>query len=244
MIICPFCHYNNEDGALFCEQCKSDLGGVESSPVIPVAEVLEIAAVEEIATPFVFADEMPLAEAMPEIPPAMPMPEEMPEIPPAMPIVEAMPEIIPEIVEALLEIPPAMPEPIAVVQENPVPPSVAVAGADDPYFIPDGSNPRLYVMRGQKPKAEYPIIDGLNFLGRADDKPVDIDLEEQENPERVWASRQHAVIELENNKLTIEDLNSSNGTFLNRGKIYPGQKLPLKANDMVQIGSIQMKVMV
>ncbi len=98
-------------------------------------------------------------------------------------------------------------------------------------------------MRGQKPKVEFPILAGLNFVGRADDKPVDIDLEDQENPERVWASRQHAVIEFEDNKITIEDLNSSNGTFLNRNKIYPGQKMPLKANDMVQIGNIQLKVM-
>jgi len=29
MVKCPFCHYDNEDGALFCEQCKSDLAGVE-----------------------------------------------------------------------------------------------------------------------------------------------------------------------------------------------------------------------
>jgi hypothetical protein len=33
MIKCPFCHFDNEDGALFCEQCKSDLAGVE--PVRP-----------------------------------------------------------------------------------------------------------------------------------------------------------------------------------------------------------------
>ena len=25
MIKCPFCHFENEDGALFCERCTSDL---------------------------------------------------------------------------------------------------------------------------------------------------------------------------------------------------------------------------
>ena len=29
MMKCPFCQYDNEDGALFCEQCKSDLGLAE-----------------------------------------------------------------------------------------------------------------------------------------------------------------------------------------------------------------------
>ena len=28
MTKCPFCHFDNEDGALFCEQCKSDLTSV------------------------------------------------------------------------------------------------------------------------------------------------------------------------------------------------------------------------
>src|SRR5260370_23863981 len=27
MVKCPVCNFDNEDGALFCEQCKSDLGG-------------------------------------------------------------------------------------------------------------------------------------------------------------------------------------------------------------------------
>src|SRR5438067_11184128 len=31
MVKCAFCQYENEDGAMFCEQCKSDLG-VTSTP--------------------------------------------------------------------------------------------------------------------------------------------------------------------------------------------------------------------
>ena len=40
MLRCPFCHFDNEDGALFCEQCKSDLAGVEA-PAPPVATPVE-----------------------------------------------------------------------------------------------------------------------------------------------------------------------------------------------------------
>lgn len=229
MIICPFCHYENEDGALFCEQCKSDLTGVDSASAIPVAAEapLPVAEAIEEAMPFAMADAVEIAEEVPSFPMAEMAVEEMPPLP----VVEAMPEFpIAEVVPEL---------PVAEVAAAPI----AAAVSDDPYFVPDSANPRLYVVRGQKPKVEFPILGGLNFVGRADDKPVDIDLEDQENPERVWASRQHAVIEFEDNKITIEDLNSSNGTFLNRNKIYPGQKMPLKANDMVQIGNIQMKVM-
>ena len=106
-----------------------------------------------------------------------------------------------------------------------------------------GSQPRLLVLRGQKRNVEYPIYEGLNFIGRADEKPVDIDLEEQEPPDRIWCSRQHACIAFENDQLLIEDLNSANGTYVNRTRVYPGQKRPLAVNDVVQIGNVQLKVL-
>ena len=235
MIVCPFCHFENEDGALFCEQCKSDLTGVDSAPAVPVAAEappLPVAEAIEEAIPFAMADAIEIVEEVPSFPMAEMAVEEMPPLP----VAEAMPEAIAQEVAPAPIAEEVAPAPIAAAP-------VATPVSDDPYFVSDSANPRLYVVRGQKPKVEFPILAGLNFVGRADDKPVDIDLEDQENPERVWASRQHAVIQFEDNKITIEDLNSSNGTFLNRNKIYPGQKMPLKANDMVQIGNIQMKVM-
>ena len=76
----------------------------------------------------------------------------------------------------------------------------------------------------------------LGGLGR-------IDLEDQEPPDRVWCSRQHALITFESGLLTIEDLNSANGTYVNRNRIYPGTKRPLAVNDIIQIGNVQMKVL-
>src|SRR5262249_47546098 len=97
-------------------------------------------------------------------------------------------------------------------------------------------------LRGLKINVEFPLYEGHNFIGRADEKPVDIDLEDQEDPERIWSSRQHAVITYEDGKLVIEDLNSSNGTFVNRMRIHPGQKRTLRVNDVIQIGTVQLKV--
>jgi pSer/pThr/pTyr-binding forkhead associated (FHA) protein len=102
----------------------------------------------------------------------------------------------------------------------------------------------LVVLRGQRPGVEYPVYEGLNFIGRADEKPVDIDLEDQEPPDRIWSSRQHALISFEEGTLSLEDLNSSNGTYLNRNRIYPGQKTAIKVGDVIQIGTVQMKVKV
>ncbi|MBL8799616.1 MAG: FHA domain-containing protein [Planctomycetia bacterium] len=104
------------------------------------------------------------------------------------------------------------------------------------------AQPKLVVTRGLKQNVEYPLYPGQNFLGRADDKPVDVDLDDQEPPDRVWSSRQHALIIFENGQLTLEDLNSANGTFLNRAKVVPGQKQCLKPDDVIQVGTVQLKV--
>ena len=97
-------------------------------------------------------------------------------------------------------------------------------------------------LRGQRVNAEYPLYEGDNYIGRADDKAVDVDLEDQEPPDRIWSSRQHALIAYEDGLLTIEDLSSTNGTFVNRMRLYPGQKRTLLVNDIIQIGNVQLKV--
>jgi pSer/pThr/pTyr-binding forkhead associated (FHA) protein len=100
------------------------------------------------------------------------------------------------------------------------------------------------VLRGLKINVEYPVYEGNNFVGRADEKPVDIDLDDQEPPDRVWSSRQHCLITFENGSLNVEDLNSANGTFVNRTRVYPGQKRGLNVGDVVQVGTVQLKVKV
>lgn len=225
MLKCPFCQFDNEDGALFCEQCKSDLGGVQ-----PAEAPMEAAVVAEAAP--VMAEAVPvMAEAAPVMAEAAPvMAEAAPVMAEAMPV-EAAP-VMADAMPAVAEAPPPPPAPAAA--------PAAPAGAG----LPAGAQPKLVVIRGLKINAEYPIYEGHNFIGRADEKPVDIDLEDQEPPDRIWSSRQHAFISFENGGLVIEDLNSSNGTFVNRQRIYPGQKCPLNPNDVVQIGTVQMKLKV
>jgi hypothetical protein len=104
--------------------------------------------------------------------------------------------------------------------------------------------PRLVVTRGQKPNAEYPIYDGRNYIGRAADKPADIDLTAQEDPAQVWSSRQHAVVLYDRGVMLIEDLNSLNGTYVNRSRLHPGQQRVLHPNDVITIGTVHMKVVV
>jgi hypothetical protein len=240
MMKCPFCHFDNEDGALFCEQCKSDLGGVETAAPVhsaqpAVAAGMSVAAVETVPLVAPVVEPVVAEAVVAEAIVAEVVPIEAPGTTEAVvPTVEPLPAATeppaPPAAEAPAAPPPAAPAPAA-------PPALAPA-------LPPGAEPRLVVLRGQKRNVEYPLYEGHNFIGRADEKPVDIDLEDQEPPDRVWSSRQHALITLESGQLTIEDLNSSNGTFVNRSKIYPAQPVPLKVNDVIQIGTVQLKLIV
>lgn len=102
--------------------------------------------------------------------------------------------------------------------------------------------PQMVVVRGERLDVAYPILKGKNFIGRMADQPVDIDLESQEPVERIWTSRQHAVVTYENGALILEDLASLNGTFVNRTRLYPGHAKMLQPGDIVQIGTVQMRL--
>ena len=242
-IKCPFCHTNNEDGALFCDLCKSDLSSV-APPLPPPAPCLSPPEAVPMA-----AEAMPMAaEPMPMAAEAIPIANEpMPALP-----AEPMPAVAEAIPPPAAGPPPnrrrlhrsrlLLPAPAPLRRPHLLLPPAAAAAAGGP--LPAGSQPKLVVQRGQKRNVEYPIYEGLNFIGRADEKPVDIDLEDQEPPDRVWCSRQHACIKFEGDILTLEDLNSANGTYLNRGRVYPGQPQPLKPGDVIQIGNVQLKVAV
>src|SRR5215471_12802830 len=80
MLKCPYCQFDNEDGALFCEQCKSDLGGVAAEAVpVAAAVAVEAAPMEAMA---VEAAPM-MAEAAPVMAEAAPVMEAAPVAAPA-----------------------------------------------------------------------------------------------------------------------------------------------------------------
>jgi hypothetical protein len=113
-----------------------------------------------------------------------------------------------------------------------------------PATPPPSVRPRLVVLRGVRIGAEYPVYEGRNTIGRFADKPVDIDLVSQESTEQIWCSRQHAVLVFEKGNLLIEDLNSLNGTWVNGARIHAGQARQLRAGDVIQIGTVQMKLVI
>ncbi len=55
-------------------------------------------------------------------------------------------------------------------------------------------------------------------------------------------SRTHALLRFADDKITLTDLNSANGTFLNTKKIAPNDPQPLKDGDEIMLGSLSMIV--
>lgn len=115
--------------------------------------------------------------------------------------------------------------------------------ADTPTAGP-AVRPKLVVIRGVRAGQEYPVYDGRATIGRFADAPVDIDLTAQEADGQVWSSRRHAAITFDQGLVLVEDLNSLNGTWVNGTRVYPGSQRLLRPGDVVQVGTVQLRLVV
>jgi pSer/pThr/pTyr-binding forkhead associated (FHA) protein len=102
---------------------------------------------------------------------------------------------------------------------------------------------KLIIQRGGKVGKEFPLVGTDAMIGRWDaDGGIfpDVDLD-QDDPE-AKVSRRHARIQFLNNQYLIEDLGSTNGTFVNRGpRLLPGIKQPLNNGDEIIVGKTFLK---
>src|SRR5262249_42134241 len=105
---------------------------------------------------------------------------------------------------------------------------------------------RLKIVRGGRKDQEFALEDGNNLVGRWDPETgsfpeVDLDADDPE----AKISRKHALLRIADGKITIEDIGSLNGTYVNRGaRLQPGSPVELKAGDEVIIGKTFLKLFV
>jgi len=90
----------------------------------------------------------------------------------------------------------------------------------------------LQVVRGRSASTTLKLTDGVTTIGRHDDCLIRIKSSQ--------VSRRHCEIFEVAGKLTIRDLGSSNGTFVN-GKRVSGQQA-LKPGDEVTVGAVTLRV--
>jgi FHA domain len=168
--------------------------------------------------------------------------------------------------------PAAQPAPVAAAEEAPAapPPSEAPTGEIKPPPEADAvaaaaapaaeapaaeapaaaavssARAKLQVVRGGRKGQEFPLEDGNNLVGRWDPETgafPEVDLD-QDDPE-AKISRKHALIRFEAGKITVEDIGSLNGTYVNRQpRLMPGNPVELKSGDEIIIGKTFLKLVV
>ena len=236
MVKCPKCGFDNEDGTLFCEQCREDL-----SAVAPAGPGPALAEAVPMAEP-VMAEAIPLVEVA-EAVPVEAMAETV-----AMPIAEAAP-----VAEAVPAAPEAAPHPWPLAVAAPVaaaPPAAAPAPAAAAPCRPVGSRRRQAEAAGHSRPQDQRRVPHLSRPelhrpgrreagGHRSGRPgtARTRLDSRASTPSSSSTRRRRI-------LTIEDLNSANGTYVNRARVYPGQKRQLFVNDVIQIGNVQMRLKV
>lgn len=104
--------------------------------------------------------------------------------------------------------------------------------------VSDKPHARLVIERGKSMGKQFLLTSAEAHIGRWDaDGGVfpDVDLDSDDPEAKV--SRRHARIVLTDGKYSLEDLGSTNGTFINRGKrLSPGVGQPLNDGDEIIVG--------
>lgn len=114
----------------------------------------------------------------------------------------------------------------------------AYAVSSGSIALMDGAHARLVIERGRSAGKQFPLNDEESQIGRWDaDGGIfpDVDLDADDPEAKV--SRRHARIMRRNEQYFIEDLGSTNGTFINRGRrLLPGDRQPLRDGDEIIVG--------
>ncbi len=102
----------------------------------------------------------------------------------------------------------------------------------------NGVHAKLLIERGNAANTEFPLTAEESNIGRWDaDNGIfpDVDLDAYDPDSKV--SRKHARIIRRNGSYFIEDLGSTNGTFVNRGRrLLPGTPQVLNEGDEIIVG--------
>jgi len=100
----------------------------------------------------------------------------------------------------------------------------------------------LEVVRGRDPGRVFSLAGSEVVLGNEPGDRNALNFADQEgNSPRKMAGR-HAALDRSPGGLSIRDLESPGGTFVNRRRVLPGRAEPLRDGDLIQLGAVQLRV--
>ncbi|HVC44935.1 MAG TPA: FHA domain-containing protein [Candidatus Binataceae bacterium] len=215
MIKCSECGYENMEGLDYCDGCGAKLAAVEGNAAPAPAAAAGTEAPAEAAPAELGPAESAPAESAPAANGAPPAGESAETAKPSQ----------------------APTGEIKAPTEAPASSAAATAAA---------FKAKLSLIRGGRKGQEFPLEAGQNFIGRWDPETgsfPEVDLE-QDDPE-AKISRKHALIIIEAGKITVEDIGSLNGTYVNRGnRLIPGTPVEVKRDDEIIIGKTFLKLVI
>ncbi len=249
MIRCTNCGTDNLDGSEYCDECGTKLSAFAAPPL---------------------ASSQPVAKSPQSVPPMPGMPQMPPMSRPPIPPVPSVPSSgVQRSASGTMPEPPPFSAPVgmpktappysASMSSNSPRPSMSSDSMMSPTnsaptpqpntpanYSKSGSRAKLIIQRGGTIGKEFMLTDSESNIGRWDaDGGIfpDVDLD-QDDPE-AKVSRRHARIIHQSGQYLIEDLGSTNGTFINRGRrLLPGNRHPLNNGDEIIVGKTFLKFVV
>lgn len=246
MIVCPNCNHQNPDGAVQCEACYTPLPATMSCPNCGTAVQTDASFCGQCGYNLrTAASPQPAASAFKPVSEPSPDSPAVPDLLPLDPLVPPDPLVAPPIPisgpPAVLESAPAS-EPVPVVPSVPISSQPAVM----PEANPPGAGQSNSTTQLQQQTArllhlqtsaslELPQSLTVIHIGKPNDRiPPDIDV--SGFPDSEIVSRIHADIRLEGDAYYLEDVGSSNGTYINNVPLPMGNRHRLRPGDRIALG--------
>ena len=232
MITCPNCAHTNPEGATQCEACYTPLPAMTTCPncqatVSTAAEFCgqcgyalhTVKAAEEAIPPTIVGTP---ASAQPRPDPGFQAPETV------LPPPSAAPAATPPVP---VEPPPVAPPSPAFPEPAPAPASAS--GSPATTQLQQTTAQLLHVQSNST--LELPPHLDVVHIGKPNERiPPDIDV--SGFPDADIVSRIHADIRVEADAYYLEDVGSSNGTYVNNLPLRPGNRHRLRPGDRIALG--------
>jgi hypothetical protein len=234
MIVCPNCNHPNPDGAVQCEACYTPLPVLSTCPNCGASVQADASFCGQCG--FNLQGAAPVSQSS-----SGSSEPSLPELPPLEPLISPDPIALP---------PEADPDtvgnsaPMLSIESPESPEQEPIASAPEPSPMPVPQPASSTQLQTQSARLlhvqtnltlELPTNLSVIHVGKPNDRvPPDVDVSGFPNSEIV--SRIHADIRVEADAYYIEDLGSSNGTYINNVPLPSGNRHRLRVGDRIALG--------